>query len=88
MPRPGRAPQPPELLWYAVTTMRQRARAVAAGAALRLSFAVPGPARAQDNYEIQVYGSELVPAGDTMVEFHSNSLRCPSCTPGRPWPKG
>ncbi len=28
--------------------------------------------RAQDNYEIQVYGSETVPAGDTMVELHSN----------------
>ncbi len=29
-------------------------------------------AHAQDNYEIQVYGSELVPAGNTMVELHSN----------------
>src|SRR5258708_6376983 len=28
--------------------------------------------RAQDNYEIQVYGSETVPAGRTMVELHSN----------------
>ena len=27
---------------------------------------------AQDNYEIQVYGSDTVPAGDTMVELHSN----------------
>jgi len=27
---------------------------------------------AQDNYEIQVYGSETVPAGATMVELHSN----------------
>ena len=27
---------------------------------------------AQDNYEIQVYGSETVPAGRTMVELHSN----------------
>lgn len=27
---------------------------------------------AQDNYEIQVYGSETVAAGDTMVELHSN----------------
>jgi len=32
----------------------------------------PGAARAQDNYEIQVYGSETVPAGRTMVELHSN----------------
>lgn len=30
------------------------------------------PAAAQDNYEIQVYGSETVPAGQTMVELHSN----------------
>lgn len=27
---------------------------------------------AQDNYEIQVYGSETVAPGDTMVELHSN----------------
>ncbi|HET7789393.1 MAG TPA: hypothetical protein VFK78_01200 [Gemmatimonadales bacterium] len=27
---------------------------------------------AQDNYEIQVYGAETVPAGRTMVELHSN----------------
>jgi len=27
---------------------------------------------AQDNYEIQVYGSDTVPAGRTMVELHSN----------------
>jgi Putative MetA-pathway of phenol degradation len=32
----------------------------------------PAAARAQDNYEIQVYGSSLVPAGRTMVELHSN----------------
>jgi hypothetical protein len=29
-------------------------------------------ARGQDGYEIQVYGSETVPAGKTMVELHSN----------------
>jgi hypothetical protein len=28
--------------------------------------------RAQDNYEIQVYGSDLVPPTETMVEIHSN----------------
>ena len=28
--------------------------------------------RAQDNYEIQVYGSETVPTGRTTVELHSN----------------
>ena len=30
------------------------------------------PVRAQDNYEIQVYGSDLVEKGHTMVELHSN----------------
>jgi hypothetical protein len=30
------------------------------------------PTRAQDNYEIQVYGSELVEKKHTMVELHSN----------------
>ena len=29
-------------------------------------------ARAQDNYEIQVYGSDLVDPAHTMVELHSN----------------
>ena len=28
--------------------------------------------RAQDNYEIQVYGSETVPRGVTMIELHNN----------------
>ena len=28
--------------------------------------------RAQGNYEVQVYGSDLVPKGNTMVEMHSN----------------
>ncbi|HEY4319686.1 MAG TPA: hypothetical protein VGM77_00800 [Gemmatimonadales bacterium] len=35
-------------------------------------IAAPAPAVAQDNYEIQVYGSDLVPKGATMVELHSN----------------
>ncbi len=29
-------------------------------------------AAAQDNYEIQVYGSDTVPRGNTMLEFHTN----------------
>jgi hypothetical protein len=33
---------------------------------------LPGFALAQDNYEIQVYGSDTVEAGRTMVELHSN----------------
>ena len=43
---------------------------------LTLSFltlsAASVPASAQDNYEIQVYGSETVPRGVTMIELHNN----------------
>jgi hypothetical protein len=41
-------------------------------AALVLALLPLGAARAQDNYEIQVYGSDLVPTRHTMVELHSN----------------
>lgn len=37
-----------------------------------LALLAPVSAHAQDNYEIQVYGADLVPAGATMVELHSN----------------
>lgn len=37
-----------------------------------LVTAWPPRAEAQDNYEIQVYGSETVPESTTMVELHSN----------------
>jgi hypothetical protein len=37
-----------------------------------LLLSAPGAVLAQDNYEIQVYGSETVEAGRTMVELHSN----------------
>ena len=33
---------------------------------------LPSSLLAQDNYEIQVYGSQTVPPGRTMVELHSN----------------
>lgn len=35
-------------------------------------FAVSPAARAQGNYEVQVYGADTVAAGSTMLEFHSN----------------
>ncbi|HXC03169.1 MAG TPA: hypothetical protein VNZ86_00380 [Bacteroidia bacterium] len=35
-------------------------------------FLSPFKCLAQDNYEIQVYESKLVPVGSTMVELHSN----------------
>lgn len=37
-----------------------------------LLLAVFGKLKAQDNYEIQVYGSETVEKGHTMLELHSN----------------
>ncbi len=40
--------------------------------ALLLALATITFARAQDNYEIQVYGSDTVPPPSTMVELHSN----------------
>lgn len=36
------------------------------------SFVTVNAARAQENYEIQVYGSALVPVHKTMLELHSN----------------
>ena len=38
---------------------------------LALAAGAP-PAWCQGNYEVQVYGSDLVPPGSTMVELHSN----------------
>src|ERR1022692_4902438 len=49
-------------------TMRYRQLAIVV---LILIFAAP-LSRAQDNYEIQVYGSDLVDPRHTMVELHSN----------------
>jgi hypothetical protein len=40
--------------------------------AMVASIGSPQPIAAQGNYEIQVYGSELVDPGHTMVELHSN----------------
>src|SRR5882757_4667535 len=40
--------------------------------ALLAAFLCVTPARAQDNTEIQVYGSDLVAPRETMVEIHSN----------------
>lgn len=51
--------------------LRQR-RLGRLGISLCLVAFLAARAAAQDNYEIQVYGSETVPAGRTMVELHSN----------------
>jgi hypothetical protein len=58
----ARAPQPPG----GFATVRHALLAIGL-----LAGAAPG-AFAQGNYEVQVYGSELVPKGVTMVELHSN----------------
>jgi hypothetical protein len=54
---------------YARSNRFSRVLALAALACLLLGAK---PAIAQDNYEIQVYGSETVEPGHTMVELHSN----------------
>lgn len=54
---------------YARSNRFSRVLALAALACLLLCAK---PALAQDNYEIQVYGSETVEPGHTMVELHSN----------------
>ena len=36
------------------------------------ALAPPAPAAGQNNFEIQVYGSETVAPGSTMMELHSN----------------
>src|SRR5215472_15352963 len=41
-------------------------------APLTIFFLFSLPLLAQGNYEVQVYGSDLVPPGNTMVEFHTN----------------
>jgi hypothetical protein len=49
-------------------------RVVQSGVAVIVAwlFVLALPALAQDNYEIQVYGSDTVAPGATMVELHSN----------------
>jgi hypothetical protein len=46
--------------------------AIAAAAVFLASALLSSPAGAQENYEIQVYPSETVEPGHTMVELHSN----------------
>jgi len=50
----------------------RQGRTPGAVVALLLLLQTPALVRAQGNYEVQVYGSELVPPGRTMVELHSN----------------
>lgn len=47
-------------------------RLLATTALLLASIALAATAGAQDNYEIQVYGSETMDAGHTIFELHSN----------------
>lgn len=58
--------------WWSLPK-RTRVGRIAGGIALFAALIVVArPLRAQDNYEIQVYGSEIVETGHTMVELHSN----------------
>ncbi len=62
--------------WADVSTQRMkncRCLAVALSAVL-IAFAVTIAASAQENYEIQVYGSDLVDPGRTAAELHSNFI--------------
>jgi hypothetical protein len=52
--------------------MRLFATSAVAGLVLGACLLAPLTAVAQGNFEIQVYGSETVPPGWTMVELHSN----------------
>ena len=55
------------------TVRAVRLRALALVFALAALVLAPSAARAQGNFEIQVYGSELTAPGQTMVELHSNT---------------
>ncbi len=52
-----------------------RRRTIASILAVLLGAIVAPRARAQENYEIQVYGSPTVPRGVTIYELHSNYTR-------------
>src|ERR1700690_541309 len=68
-----------ETFWLAKKSRhsnRAFGRRLAPGWIFGLSFLatllIPARTSAQDNYEIQVYGYDLVDPGHTMVELHSN----------------
>jgi hypothetical protein len=52
--------------------MPSRLSLIVAGSLGVAMLAAPRVSIAQDNYEIQVYGSETIPRGVTMFELHSN----------------
>jgi len=52
--------------------MRSLFLSICSGISMWLLLAISFQARAQDNYEIQVYGAQTVDKGSTMVELHSN----------------
>lgn len=70
-------PQRP-MLWRVIAHAARRLRiaqagSLACGVLLSLWLLLPCLARAQGNFEIQVYGSETVAPGQTMLELHSNT---------------
>ena len=72
--------QPPlgafDLEWFTVgkntKSAGQRGSVLRYLNAIVISLGCAAGALAQGNYEVQVYGSELIPKGVTMVELHSN----------------
>jgi hypothetical protein len=65
---PAEAPQE----MYTIVPYRKRRHTLNMCLALAVCIVLPAIARAQGNYEVQVYGSDLIPPGQTMVELHSN----------------
>src|SRR4051794_30560603 len=57
---------------YSLSKWKIVRRIAPIGASVLLGSLWPLATRGQDSYEIQVYPSETVPAGKTMVELHSN----------------
>ncbi len=59
-------------LMHPASCMTSSVRAVLLVLAMCATLVMPGTVVAQNNFEIQVYGSETVAPGSTMVELHSN----------------
>ena len=59
-------------LWSEIILMLGFLRWFQAALVALMFLQTAAPVRAQGNYEVQVYGAEMVPPGRTMVELHSN----------------
>ncbi len=59
--------------WWVICLKMVAAGPLACGLLLHVWWCLPHSAAAQGNFEIQVYGSETVAPGQTMIELHSNT---------------